>query len=359
MSHDFENRFWRLVEAIRAKSLSGVILTSPANIYYFTGLKIKGVLLALSEGSATLYSSRVYGPISTKLGEVEVSHVRPSRGELTLMIFDELRDRRLAIGYDNLTAETYQRIVKNAPNILLAPFSESIWEIRQPKTDEEIGLLTKAAKITSSAIETVRDFISPGATVGELRRFLAEEIFRAGGEGLSFNPSIMVGDELRYGVESDTDKSLRKGDIVSIKAGAIIGGYHSCIARTYYLGHTPPEPLLNTYKAALSLMESYERLSVSWTPALTVYERMVAAAKSAGLDISHVDVHGFGLGLEGSELPEISLGSADILREGSVVSVEVGIFSPTAPSYRVGDMYVVEGKYPRRLSELGRELGLR
>jgi|GEM_PF-1353626 len=354
MSQHYEARLERLLGSIRDKSLSGVFLTSPANIYYFTGLRHPGLLFISAEGSATLYTRKSYGAMGSKTVQiVEMKHIR---GDLTSSIFEELKDRRLAIGYDTFTADTYQRIVKNAPNILLSHFGESIWEIRQPKSSEEIGLISKAAEITATSIDTVREYISPGATVGDLKRFLAEEIFRSGAEGLAFNPSVIVGRDMMYSPDSPVDREFREGDTIFIKAGALVGGYHASIARTFYLGAEPPELLGKAYGVAHNLLEIFEKSQVSWSPTATLYEKIMAAAR--GLEVGGLDVEffGHGLGLEERELPEISHSSADILRENSVVTVGVEVLKPGLTGFHISDMYVIEGKYPRRLSKLTSEM---
>jgi Xaa-Pro aminopeptidase len=356
MSKHYEARLERLLESVRTKSLSGVVITSPANIYYFTGLRLPGLLLISAEGSATLYTRRSYQAANNRLVQlVDMKHVR---GDLVSSIFEELKDRRLAIGYDSLTADVYQRIIKSAPNILLSHFSESIWEIRQPKSSEEIDLLSKAAEITAASIETVREFISPGATAGDLKRFLAEEIFRAGADGLAFNPSVIVGGDLAYSMDSPVERDIREGDAVLLKAGALIGGYHASITRTFYLGAEPPETLEKAHRIALSLIEAFERSQVSWSPAATVYEKMIESARSLGTNGLIVEVFGHGLGLEERETPEISHSSVDILRESSVVTFGVEVLKPGEMGFQLSDMYVVEGKYPRRLSRLTSELPL-
>ena len=358
MAEDFKSRFEKLIETIRAKSISCLLLLNPSNIYYFTGFRGGGVLLVTSDGVATFYTWRPQGTRRNLSEMVDIVQPRRAGGDLAMYVLEELKDRRLTIGYDTLSAETYQKIVKYAQNLLLTPFNETIWEIRQPKSDEEIALLSKACEIAADAVETVKELISAGATVSELKRYVAEEILRSGAEGLAFTPSITVSEDLIYGVQSPVSRMLREGDTVSLKAGAIVEGYHSDISRTFYIGSNPPESLKKTYSKTLEVLAGLEDLSISWSPAVSVYEKVVSALKSADIEASYLDVIGHGIGLDLIEPPDISPASTDILRQGTVLSLGVEILVHEGMGFQFSDMYVVEGKKPRRISKLATELAL-
>ena len=117
------------------------------------------------------------------------------------------------------------------------------------KTLEQIGLLREAGRIVAQTYETLRPYVKPGVTTGELDR-IAEEFIRSKGalpmykgfgamqnrQGKLLRPPfpaticVAVNDVVCHGIPSPK-QVLHDGDIVGIDIGAVYKGWigDSCV----------------------------------------------------------------------------------------------------------------------------------
>ena len=134
---------------------------------------------------------------------------------------------------------------------------------------------------------------------------------------------------------------LAAGDFVKIDFGALVGGYHSDMTRTFVLG-----------KAADWQLEIYELVAdraagrpggagtpgpacATWTP------RPAQVIADAGYGEHFGHGLGHGVGLQIHEAPGISATAAGTLLAGSVVTVEPGVYLPDRGGVRIEDTLVV------------------
>src|SRR5688500_9217727 len=126
------------------------------------------------------------------------------------------------------------------------------------KTEEEIDIIRKGAKILSQAHGEVASLIRAGVTTLELDARAEEFIQDHGGrpsfKGYNGFPSslcISVNSVVVHGFPGDT--VLKEGDIVSIDCGVFKDGYHADSAYTHPVGVVSPEvqALLKATKASL------------------------------------------------------------------------------------------------------------
>ncbi|WP_019696318.1 M24 family metallopeptidase, partial [Mycobacterium avium] len=158
-----------------------------------------------------------------------------------------------------------------------------------------------------------------------------------------------------------TDAVLADGDFVKIDFGALVGGYHSDMTRTFVLT-----------KAADWQLEIYRLVADA--------QRAGREALRAGADLREVDAAarrviadagygeqfshslGHGVGLEIHEAPGIGATSTGTLRAESVVTVEPGVYLPGRGGVRIEDTLVVPpetaGKPPELLTRFPKELAV-
>ncbi len=349
----FEERIERLAERLRSSSTDAVLLCSPANIYYFTGYR-GGVMFASADGAVNLFSTL---PVSTPIaGRVEVVE-RLGRRDAVVMALEYIGNRRMALGYDTITVETHQAIIKAAPSISLVPFKDIIYELRQIKSQDELVFLRKACNSASTAVDVIREVISSGITVADIRRAVADNVYRSGAE-LAYNPRISFGDDTFLNINSHAERSLRNGELVKIGLGVVVEGYVAPISRTYFYGGKPSEKLVKAYSLLLKLKEMVRESVAPWSSAVSIYDRCRAFALESGLDPSTLTHFGKGVGLEDEEPPLIHAGSADIIRENTVMSIGPDLLLPGRYGLSVSDVYHISSTGAELLTDASLELEL-
>lgn len=115
------------------------------------------------------------------------------------------------------------------------------------KSAREIERMRKAGEILAKTHEELGKAIRPGMSTLDIDR-LGEKIIRSYGcipsfknyNGYPASICVSVNDEVVHGIPN-RHRILKDGDIVSLDAGVIYGGYHSDAARTYGVGAITPE----------------------------------------------------------------------------------------------------------------------
>lgn len=115
------------------------------------------------------------------------------------------------------------------------------------KTGNELALMAKAGKITAQALQAGIQAVKPGVSTWEINRAVHEAITSRGATpsflglyGFPADACISVNEELIHGIP-DKKHIIHEGDIVTIDAGACIGGYHGDSAYTVAVGEVSPE----------------------------------------------------------------------------------------------------------------------
>ena len=116
------------------------------------------------------------------------------------------------------------------------------------KSEREIEIMRRAAKIAAGALKTAGELIVPGISTKKLDSHIRKYIESRGaapsffgyepGDGRKYpaNACISVNDEVIHGIPKE-DRFLKSGDIIKIDVGAKFNGYHGDCANTFYCGN--------------------------------------------------------------------------------------------------------------------------
>ena len=116
------------------------------------------------------------------------------------------------------------------------------------KSEREIEIMRRAAKLAAGALKTAGEIIVPGISTKKLDSHIRKYIESRGGvpsffgyepgDGRKYpaNACISVNDEVIHGIPKE-DRFLKDGDIIKIDVGAKFNGYHGDCANTFYCGN--------------------------------------------------------------------------------------------------------------------------
>ncbi|MEL6505336.1 MAG: aminopeptidase P family protein [Pseudomonadota bacterium] len=247
-THDeYENRLAALRQVMILHGVDAVLLTSMHNVAYYSGF---------------LYCAfgRPYGCVVTADGCTTVSANidaaqpwRRSHGE-NVIYTDWQRDNywravrdlmpkgRVGIEGDHMTLEVRAKLADYLDAPETVDLAADIKRLRMIKSDEEIALIRKGARIADLGGEAVRDAIAVGVREIDVamaaRDAMELEIAR------SF-PDSEVRDTwvwLQSGINTDgahnpvTTRKLELGDILSLNTFPMINGYYTALERTLFVG---------------------------------------------------------------------------------------------------------------------------
>lgn len=269
------------------------------------------------------------------------------------------------VGFEShvVTVDGYDALASAAGGTELVRASQTVEALREIKDAGEVALLRLACEAADAALADLieSDGLRPGRTEREVGRQLEALMLDHGADGVSFETIVASGANSAIPHHRPTDAVLASGDFVKIDFGALVGGYHSDMTRTFVLD-----------KAADWQLEIYELVSTAQRAgrlALAAGASLAdvdSAARAVIVDAGHGGNFGHGLGhgvgLQIHEAPGINATAAGTLRAGSVVTVEPGVYLPDRGGVRIEDTLVVadetSGNAPELLTRFPKELAI-
>ena len=177
--------------------------------------------------------------------------------------------------------------------------------LREIKDAGEIALLRLACEAADAALTDLVDNggLRPGRTERAVGRELEALMLDHGADGPSFETIVAAGANSAVPHHRPTDAVLEAGDFVKIDFGALVGGYHSDMTRTFVLGSAAAWQRELYQLVAAAQLAGREALAVGAT-----LSDVDAAAREVIAAAGHADHFGHGLGhgvgLQIHEAPE-------------------------------------------------------
>ncbi|MGH2764521.1 MAG: M24 family metallopeptidase, partial [Actinomycetota bacterium] len=235
------------------------------------------------------------------------------------------------------------------------PIEDDVERLRWAKDPGEIALVERAQRLTDEAFDRVIGKLSEGVTERQVAFELDLAMREMGAERVGFDTIVAFGENAAEPHHGPGDRALRRGDVVKMDFGCVADGYHSDMTRTVAFGE-PDGRLRDIHAVVLEAqLAGIEAVRAGVTGAeADRAARSVIEGAGHGEHFGHSLGHG--VGLEIHEGPTLRAGSEDVLPEGTVVTVEPGVYVPGLGGVRIEDMVVVEGSGCRPLPRTPRDL---
>lgn len=351
-------RIRKLIEILRADGLTGAILRSQANIFYFTGYRGSGALLIPLDGLPTLYVPPLNLELAEEMAAGEIQVIKLEHSSSVQSMFENIPESvRAKLGFDFLSAEDYLKISERLAGSM-TPISNQIWKLRMIKDDSEIDKIRKACEISSKCMELASEIIGQGVTETEIKAEIMKEMLNLGGEKPAFDVIVASGPNSSKPHGSPGSRLIRSGDVVVIDIGAVYEGYCSDLTRTFHVGFEPSEEVEKAYQAVLNAKQKAEESLKIGMTASDLYQSAYDQLASAGYREYFIHGLGHGVGIEVHEPPRISRGVEEVLSERMVLTIEPGVYLPKKFGVRIEDTIVVRREGVERLTRAPCELSL-
>lgn len=226
-----------------------------------------------------------------------------------------------------------------------------VGEMRKSKYDDEVAKLRKACKIAWEAFHEVQPKIKTGMSEEEVRILMALAMHRRGADSVPFN-IVCFGENTAdaHHTPSKTRK-LKKGEAVLMDFGCFYEGYTSDMTRSWW--HGTPAPA--QYTRIWNIVDKARRAGVKalragvTAAAVDKAARDVIEAAGYGREFFHTTGHGIGLVVH--DAPILRSGSAAVLPEHAVVTVEPGIYFAGKWGIRLEDSFLVTKTGSKKLTQ--------
>lgn len=359
--HDTAGRRDRLRDHLRARSgadeqVAAFVVSDLVNVRYLTGFtgSNAAVLIDASDpaGDRIATDGRYITQVAAQVPDVRAVIERACVPALVAQA-QTAGATRIGFEADAETVAGHRALAATIEDsgVELVGLTGVVQELRTVKDAGEIALLRAACAIGDAALaQIIADgVLRAGTTEREAARALEFGMYRLGADGIAFETIVAAGAHSAIPHHRPTHTALADGDLVKIDFGAVVGGYHSDMTRTFVLGRAA-----DWQRDIYDLVATAQAAGrAALTPGADLRE-VDAAARDVIDDAGHGEhyVHGLGhgVGLEIHEAPGIGKLAAGTLPCGAAVTVEPGVYLPGWGGVRIEDTLVVTAGDPELLT---------
>jgi Xaa-Pro aminopeptidase len=236
-----------------------------------------------------------------------VSDVRPRRATWAHSVMERVNELGLAkgrIGMDGLAGpldpdgwlphSVFTKLQELAPQAEFINLDDMMEMMRTVKSEEELQVLARAARLGDLMLTTCRDIARPGVKESEVYGGMMEAMLGNGGE----EPTLFLWncDALPYPhpFRMPTVRPMTRGDLIICEIHPKIGGYYTHVERTFSLGDAKPEQH-RIYEGCLA---AYEQGMKGFGPGRPISVAMDAVrdlVHEQGFAMCETGIHGHGL----------------------------------------------------------------
>lgn len=337
---------------------SALLVASVPNRFYLTGFETSDGYVLITKGAAVFL-------IDFRYVEKAKETVKSCDVQLSVSPMAEIRALCEQHGIAHLYVENdyvsmslqkdLAAAVKPTEIVVDDRFDTLLRDMRSVKNETELSLMQQAQKLTDDTFSYIVERIEAGRTERDIMLDMEFYMRRLGSEGVSFDFIVVSGknSSLPHGVP--TDKKIERGDFVTMDFGAVIGGYHSDMTRTIAVGAVSDEQKLvydTVLKAQLSAIDAVKSGVVCKDIDKIARDLIYAAGYEGCFG------HGLGhsVGVEIHERPNFNTRCDTVLKAGTVMTVEPGIYLENRFGVRIEDMVFVTADGCINLTKSPKEL---
>jgi Xaa-Pro aminopeptidase len=359
-------------------SVAALLVTNLSNIRWLTGFSgSAGMLLVTGERAVLTSDGRYRTQAAEQVRSAEVDDV------VEVVIGGVVAQREaiaaalgpgqtVGLEADSVSWSDQRRWAEALEHHELVPTQALVETERTVKDTGELARMERAAAIADEALARVVGLLA-GAGRGEPvpdgmgggplseRRFAAaldNAMRELGSEEPAFETIVASGENSAKPHARPGDRLIMPGDAVVVDFGATFDGYRSDMTRTFSVGGAPTGELARVFDVVLDAQRTGVGAVAPGVVAGRVDEacREVITAAGWGERFEHGTGHGVGLDIH--EAPSVGPGSTAILEEGTVATVEPGVYLAGVGGVRIEDTLVVTADGSRPLTNFTKDVAV-
>ena len=335
------SRIEKVIGHMREHGLKQIIVTSPANVFYLTGVWCEPFerMLALhlkDDGSMKLYANRMF----MLKGQTDVPMIEyEDTDDCIAVLAPDIMPGK--VGIDKTWHSHFTiRLMEQRPDVTPALGSAPLDEARIIKDEEELELMRVSSRMNVEVCGRIAQALSEGVTEKEIQSLYNKIALELGASGPSFTPLICFGPGGADPHHDSDQTKLKLGDTVIMDVGLIWQRYCSDMTRTVQFG-----PVTDEQKRVHDIVTRANRAGIAaCRPGMVMKDidraaRQVIEEAGYGPYFNHRTGHG--IGLDEHEFPDCSSVSQVVARPGMIFSIEPGIYLPGKFGVRVEDLVAI------------------
>ncbi len=321
------------------------LIESAANRFYFTGFESSaGAVLIARSGAVFLIDFRYVEKARAVVNSCEVQLSERKNDEIKALC-ERFGIKTLYLEADTTSVSHFGALEELLSGVKVEQsdkFDRITEEMRAVKSASELALIKEAQRLTDETFTYILERIQSGRTERDVMLDMEFYMRKLGSEGVSFDFIVVSGknSSLPHGVP--TDKKIEKGDFVTMDFGACINGYRSDMTRTVAVGAVLDEQK-KVYATVLRAQEEAEKAIKAGLVCRDIDKVARDIIYSAGYEGCFGHGLGHSVGIEIHENPCFNTRCDTVLKPGTIMTVEPGIYLENRFGVRIEDMvYVTE-----------------
>ncbi len=303
---EYARRFAVVRQVLADQELSALICygarAAPGFVEYLADFspRHEGYLVVPVTGEPTLFV-QLYNHAPNARRVSRVPDTRWGGPDSVLSLAENLSERGLISGRIGLAGQIpfqrYAALQRAMPNVEWVDVSGKLGRLRWIKSDEELALMRRAARLTDQAVAALAEQMRPGMRDCDLPNILQNSIASEGGQiDLAFIASTPMRDpSICVPAQNLATREIQRGDVIITEIGIARGGYAGQIQRPFAIQEPPTREYQQLYDVAL---EAYQKIVAVIRPGATEQDVLAAAdvIEERGFTICDDLLHGFGGG---------------------------------------------------------------
>lgn len=333
----------KLRQKLKDAGLDAAVILSGVNRRYITGFQSTAGMVVVTDSALEFYTdARYIEAAGSEMPGVTVREIKAA-GDYEKFAKEALEGAE-AIGMEDATLSyaSYTQY-SQAFGDRVKPLGSLLVDLRAVKTEDELGRIIKAQRLSEKAFEEVLTLIRPGITEREISAELVYRMMKYGAEKTSFDPIVIGGTRTSIPHGATSDYAIKNGDFILMDYGCRVEGYCSDMTRTVALG-SATDDMRKVYGVVLDAQLAGIAKAAAGVSGRDIHNAGHQVIKDAGYGEYFTHSFSHGIGLEIHESPRMSLQSEEGIPAGAVISAEPGIYIPGRFGIRIEDMlFIREG----------------
>ena len=253
---EFRGRFARAQERMEASHLDALLLTTEADVRYFSGFltpfwesPTRPWFLVLPVGGHPIAIIPEIGlPLmeATWIEDIRSwGSPRPEDEGITLLAqaLDAYSRVGLPMGPETtlrMPLGDFLALQDSLTGTRFVDAGEVVSGLRRVKSEAEIAKIRHICSIASQAFDRVEDLLAEGLPLTELFRRFKIELLELGADDVAYLVGASAPGGYSDVISPPDQRPIRAGDIVMMDTGAVFDGYYCDFDRNYAVGHADP-----------------------------------------------------------------------------------------------------------------------
>ena len=352
---EFINRVAKLRQLMEKNHVDAIIITSPSNFRYFTGLdsyfwesptRPWFVLIPLLKDPIAIVPSIGLSSLEKTWIDNIITWNSPNPEDegisTVLNAIHSLKIEKGNIGFElgkesflRMKINDFRKLENQLQNFSIIDSSPLLWELRLIKSQNEINKIKDIIAIASKTFDNLASKISLGMSEREIANIFKKDIIDNGGDHTLYLACTSGNNGYDQIICDPTDKKISNGDVLVIDTGSTKDGYFCDFNRNYGFGEIAAETK-DCYSCLWQATESAIAIAKPGVSCSDLNDEMLKVLNKFKNSQNSVGRMGHGLGLQMTEPPSIMKNDKTALEKNMVITLEPSM------EYKTGKMIVHE-----------------